>query len=225
MSRLPVLPTEDGELFDLVRSTLYTPVLGDVLDAVGYLRQTLPPSIQPIDEAMVLVGRAMPVVIADVHGPQVRPFGMLTEALDQLQTGEIYLARGGRTPCAAWGELLTVTAKIRGAAGAVIDGFHRDTRRVREERWPVFSRGRYCQDAAVRATVVDFRVPVEIGGVAVQPGDLVVGDRDGVVIVPADIERDVLTRALEKAVAENTVRAAIESGMSSTVAFQTYGVL
>jgi regulator of RNase E activity RraA len=174
---------------------------------------------------MVLVGRAMPVLIADVFGPQRSPFGRLTEALDQLGSGEVYLARGGRTECAAWGEIMTATARVRGAAGAVLDGFHRDTVRVLEQDWPVFSRGRSAQDAGVRATVLDYRVPAEIGGVLVRPGDLVLGDLDGVVVVPAEIEDEVLERALTKATAENLVRQAIENGMSSTDAFATYGVL
>jgi 4-hydroxy-4-methyl-2-oxoglutarate aldolase len=120
---------------------------------------------------------------------------------------------------------MTATARVRGAAGAVLDGFHRDTVRVLEQDWPVFSRGRFAQDAGVRATVLDYRVPAEIGGVLVRPGDLVLGDLDGVVVVPAEIEDEVLERALTKATAENLVRQAIENGMSSTDAFATYGVL
>jgi regulator of RNase E activity RraA len=219
------LPGADADRFALVREHLYTPVVGDVLDQLGRTHQFLPPAIQPLQRSMVLVGRAMPVLIADVFGPQRSPFGRLTEALDQLGSGEVYLARGGRTECAAWGEIMTATARVRGAAGAVLDGFHRDTVRVLEQDWPVFSRGRFAQDAGVRATVLDYRVPAEIGGVLVRPGDLVLGDLDGVVVVPAEIEDEVLERALTKATAENLVRQAIENGMSSTDAFATYGVL
>jgi 4-hydroxy-4-methyl-2-oxoglutarate aldolase len=219
------LPGADADRFALVREHLYTPVVGDVLDQLGRTHQFLPPAIQPLQRSMVLVGRAMPVLIADVFGPQRSPFGRLTEALDQLGSGEVYLARGGRTECAAWGEIMTATARVRGAAGAVLDAFHRDTTRVLEQDWPVFSRGRFAQDAGVRATVMDYRVPVELGGVLVRPGDLVLGDLDGVVVVPAEIEDEVLERALTKATAENLVRQAIENGMSSTDAFATYGVL
>jgi 4-hydroxy-4-methyl-2-oxoglutarate aldolase len=150
------------------------------LDALGRHHQILPQPVQPLNEDMVLVGRAMPVLISDVFGRQDRPFGRLTEALDQLQENEIYLARGGRLPW--WGQLLTAAARARGATGAVIDGYHRDTPLVRDQSWPVFSRGRYAQDAAVRASVVDYRMPVEIGRVLARPGDLIVGDLDGVVV-------------------------------------------
>ena len=215
----------DSELFALCTRELYTPVVGDILDDLGFTRQFLPQSIQPLREEMKLAGRAMPVVMIDIYGKQKKPFGLLTEALDQLQPGEIYLAAGGERRCAYWGEILTATAKKRGAAGAVINGFHRDTPKVLEQNWPVFSRGRFAQDSGVRTQVVDFRCPIEIGQVSVQPDDLVFGDLDGVVIVPKKVEAEVIERALAKARGEKLVRTEIEAGMSSTAAFKKYGIL
>ena len=215
----------DSELFALICRELYTPVVGDILDDLGFTHQFLPQPIQPLREEMRLAGRAMPVVMIDVFGRQKKPFGLLTEALDQLQPGEIYLASGGEMRCAYWGEILTATAKKRGAVGAVINGFHRDTPKVLEQNWPVFSRGRFAQDSAVRTQVADYRCPVEIGQVSVQPDDLVFGDLDGVVIVPKKVEGEVIERALEKARGEKLVRKEIENGMSSTAAFKKYGIL
>ena len=215
----------DSELFALVLRELYTPVVGDILDDLGFTRQFLPQSVQPLREQMALAGRAMPVVMIDVFGKQKKPFGQLTEALDQLQPGEIYLASGGDMRCAYWGEILTATAKKRGAVGAVINGFHRDTPKVLEQNWPVFSRGRFAQDSGVRTQVADFRCPIEIGQVSVQPGDLVFGDLDGVIIVPKKVEAEVVERALAKARGEKLVRKEIEAGMSSTAAFKKYGIL
>jgi regulator of RNase E activity RraA len=215
----------DAELFALFTRELYTPVVGDILDDLGYTHQFLPQAIQPLREEMKLASRAMPVVMIDVFGKQKKPFGLLTEALDQLQPGEIYLASGGEMRCAYWGEILTATAKKRGAAGAVINGFHRDTPNVLEQNWPVFSRGRFAQDSAVRTQVVDYRCQIEVGQVAVQPGDLVFGDLDGVVIVPKKVEVEVIERALAKARGEKLVRKEIEAGMSSTDAFKKYGIL
>jgi len=215
----------DDELTGLIRDLLYTPVVGDVLDALGFYHQFLPQPIQPMREEMKLAGRAMPVVMADVRGKQKKPFGLLTEALDQLQPGEIYLANGGGMHCAYWGEILTATAKKRGAAGAAINGYHRDTPKVLEQNWPVFSRGRFAQDSAVRTEVVDFRCRIQIGQVKIQPGDLVFGDLDGVVIVPKKVEAEVIERALSKARGEKLVRKEIEAGMSSTAAFKKYGIL
>ena len=135
------------------------------------------------------------------------------------------MATGGSRNCAAWGEILTATARTRGAAGAVIDGYHRDTARVLEQTWPVFSRGSFAQDAGVRSRVIDFRCPVEIEGVRIAPRDLVFGDIDGVVIVPQAVEQEIIEKALEKARGEKVVRKAIEGGMSSTEAFRKFGIL
>src|SRR6516162_8092856 len=215
----------DTELFALILRELYTPVVGDILDDLGFTHQFLPQPIQPLREEMKLAGRAMPVLMIDVVGKQKQPFGKLTEALDQLQPGEIYLAGGGEMRCAYWGEILTATAKKRGALGAVINGFHRDTPRVLEQNWPVFSRGRFAQDSAVRTQVVDYRCPIEIGPVTAQPSDLVFADLDGVIVVPRKVEAEVIERALTKARGEKLVRKEIEGGMSSTAAFKKYGIL
>ena len=111
----------DAELFELFRNELYTPVVGDILDEIGNYHQFLPQPIQPIRITDKIIGRAMPVLMIDVFGPQEQPFGKLTAALDQLEPGEIYVAGGGAMRCAYWGEIMTATAKKRGAAGAVID--------------------------------------------------------------------------------------------------------
>lgn len=215
----------DSELFALCTRELYTPVVGDILDDLGCTHQFLPQPIQPLREEMKLAGRAMPVVMIDVFGKQKKPFGLLTEALDQLEPGEIYLASGGDMRCAYWGEILTATAKKRGAVGAVINGFHRDTPKVLEQNWPVFTRGRFAQDSAVRTQVVDFRCQIEIGQVTVQPGELIFADLDGVVVIPKRVEAETIKRALAKARGEKLVRKEIEAGMSSTAAFKKYGIL
>lgn len=215
----------DEELFNLIESELYTPVVGDILDELGYYHQFLPQPVQPMRLTDKLVGRAMPVLMIDVFGPQKKPFGKLTEALDQLQQGEIYVATGGTMRCAYWGEILTATARMRGGRGAVIDGYHRDTPQVLEQNWPVFSRGRYAQDSSVRTQVADYRCNIEIQGVWIAPGDLIFGDLDGVLVIPKKVERDVIAKALQKARGEKLVRKEIENGMSSTAAFAKYGIL
>jgi regulator of RNase E activity RraA len=216
---------DDEVLFELYRNELYTPVVGDILDELGCYHQFLPQPIQPVELHYKVIGRAMPALMIDVYGPQEKPFGKLTEALDQLRKNEIYIASGGDMRCAYWGEILTATAKARGASGAVINGFYRDTTRVLEQNWPVFSRGRYAQDSCVRTQVVDFRCRIEIGGVCIMPGDLVFGDMDGVLIIPRQHEVVATRQALEKARGEKLVRKEIENGMSSTAAFIKYGIL
>jgi len=215
----------DKELFDLIKTRLYTPVVGDILDKYRKIHQFLPPQIQAMRDSDIIVGRAMPAIITDVFGEQVKPFGLLTESLDQLEQGEVYIASGGAMRCAYWGEILTVTSKKRGAVGAIVNGYHRDTPMILNQCWPVFSRGRFAQDSSVRTIVSKYRCPLEIEGVWINPGDLVFADMDGVLIIPKDIEEKVIQEALKKAGTEKTVLQKIEQGMSSTEAFKKYGVL
>lgn len=215
----------DAQLIELFKNELYTPVVGDILDELGCYNQFLPQPIKPINDTDKLIGRAMPVLMIDVYGPQTQPFGKLTEALDQLKEGQIYVASGGDMRCAYWGEILTATAKKRGAVGAVINGYYRDSEKVMKQNWPVFSRGRYAPDSGVRTQVVDYNCDIQLGNVWIKPGDLIFGDLDGVLVIPAKYEVEVVTKALIKARGEKLVRKEIENGMSSTDAFKKYGIL
>ena len=228
----------DEELFSLIREKLYTPVVGDILDQMGYTHQFLPMSIRPLtalvppgmvepmqpDNRNKLVGWACTVLENDVFSAPKKPFGYLTEALDQLRPNEIYVATGAHNS-ALWGELLTATSRVKGAAGAVIDGPTRDTPQVLEQNFPVFCTGCWAQDSSLRTYVCDFRCPIEIGQVTVHDGDLMFGDVDGVLVVPRGIVEEVIEKALEKAAGEKLVRKAIENGMSATDAFAHFGIL
>lgn len=217
--------TTEPTALNVLRDRLYTPVVGDILDEMGLHHQFLPAEVRPMLPNMRVAGRAMTVLMIDVFGEQQQPFGRLTEALDSIQPDEVYLATGGTGRCAYWGEILTATARHRGGVGAVVNGFHRDTPQILAQDWPVFSRGAWAQDSRVRTQVVDLRCPIEIGAVTIQDGDIVFGDVDGVLVIPQQIADDVVSRALAKATGENSVRAAIENGMSATEAFATYGIL
>lgn len=217
--------SNDSELFELLKKYLYTPVVGDIMDEMGYYHQFLPAAVHGMVPDMILAGRAMPVRIETVTPGRTKPFGLLTEALDQILPGEVYVGACENINCAAWGELLTATARVRGAVGAVINGYHRDTPQILKQNWPVFSIGGYAQDMSVRGAIIEYRCTVQIGEVIIRPGELVFADCDGVLIVPREIEGDVLTRAFEKARGEKDVRHAIEDGMSATEAFRVFGIL
>ena len=110
-------------------------------------------------------------------------------------------------------------------AARFLDGYSRDTDGVLEQNFPTFSRGCYAQDSGARSRVLDFRIPIEIGQVSVNSGDLIFGDRDGVLVVPRQLEQEAISMALEKASKENLVQASIENGMSAEEAFKRFGVL
>lgn len=226
------------ELFALIREKLYTPVVGDILDQMGYTHQFLPAAIRPLtalvppnlvgtfenDKRNKLVGWACTILENDIYAPAKKPFGYLTESLDQLRPGEVCVATGAHNS-ALWGELLTATSRTKGAVGAVLDGCTRDTPQVLEQNFPVFCTGCWAQDSSVRTYVCDYRCTIEIGQVTIHDGDLIFGDVDGVLVVPKEIVEPVMEKALEKAAGEKLVRQAIEGGMSATDAFAKFGIL
>src|SRR5580698_6238067 len=211
----------DDELFAIAQHELFTCVVGDIMDKMQLRHQYLPPTIRPLQQDMIVLGRAMPVLSGDVFQEKVegsanplsaKPFGLMLEALDDLRPNEIYINTGSSPRNALWGELLSTRALKLGARGAVLNGYIRDTRPILDMNFPVFSFGSYGQDAGPRYKVYDFRIPVEIQGVRVNPGDILFGDIDGVLVVPADAETEIFTKALEKARGEKVVRRELEAG-------------
>ena len=154
-----------------------------------------------------------------------RSFGLMLEALDDLKSGEVYICTGSSPRYALWGELMSTRAIHLGAAGAVVDGYSRDTNGILRLNFPCFSYGRYAQDQGPRGKVIDFRVPIEIGGVGISPGDIVFGDVDGVLIVPRTSEGEIFALALEKAHGEKLVAQAIRLGSSAVDAFKKFGIM
>lgn len=222
----------DDELFDIIREELYTAVVGDIMDKMGLLHQFLSPKIQPLRDDMFVVGRAMTVLEADVvsdssrNNPVLnRPFGLMLEALDDLKKNEVYVCTGSSPSYALWGELMATRAQILGAAGAVVDGYSRDTKGILELNFPSFSYGRYAQDQAPRGKVIDFRVPIEMNGVRINSGDIIIGDIDGVCVVPKEYEEEVFRLAIEKARGEKMVQKKIQEGMSTVEAFAKFGIM
>ncbi|MEM8891331.1 MAG: RraA family protein [Bacteroidota bacterium] len=224
----------DAELISLMKEKLFSAVIGDVMDKLGFLHQFLSPQIQPLRPDMLLVGRAMPVLEADCFGEisadsanpiMKKPFGLMLEALDDLKTNEVYICTGSSPNYALWGELMSTRAMKLGAAGAVLDGYVRDTNGILDLNFPTFTYGSYAQDQGPRGKVIDFRVPIEIDGVKINPGDWVFGDRDGVCIIPEEAEEEIIRKAIEKAEGEKLVQKAILNGMGAVEAFEKFGIM
>jgi regulator of RNase E activity RraA len=224
----------DEELFALSRGELYTAVVGDIMDILGHKRQFLPPSIQPLRDDMVVIGRAMSVLEMDDEGGEGpgrqsavvnRPFGLMLPALDDLKPGEVYVCSGSSPAYALWGELMSMAATNRGAVGSVVNGYSRDTKGILAQNFACFSMGRYSQDQRPRGKVVDFRCTIKFGDVTVRPGDIVFGDLDGVCVVPKEIETEVFTQAFEKARGEKRVFEAIKGGMKAQESWDKFGIM
>lgn len=224
----------DHELFLLAKEKLFTALVGDAMDKMGFLHQFLPPGLKPLNPNSVLIGRAMPVlemdnsgeVVEDAHNPVLKkPFGAMFEALDNLRENEVYICTGSSFRYALWGGLMSVRALKLKAAGAVVNGFSRDTKDVLHLDFPTFSLGAYAQDQGPRGKVIDYRIPIEWGGIRICPGDIVFGDGDGVLIIPKEVEEEAFSRAMEKALGEKSVLKALQEGTSASEAFEKFGIM
>ncbi len=222
----PPLAAIAGITFAMMRQSLYSAVVCDALDAEGLPHQSPRVPLRPLTTTGVLVGRCKTTLWADMAHPDPKPYELELAAVDGCRTDDVIIAAaGGSMRSGIWGELLTTAARNGGCVGVIVDGAVRDLSKMREMQFPVFARGTCIYDSKDRQRVIDIDLPVEIDGVRFWPGDLVIADEDGVVVVPRATEEAVLRRAWDKVHAENEVRDAIRGGMKATDVFRKYGVL
>ena len=204
-------------------------VLSDVMDVLGLMNQAMQPFVRPLDESLVLAGRArtgLYMLAYEVRDGE-NPYEIEIALVDDLKPGDVpVLACDGPTQrIAPWGELLSTAAQVRGAAGCITDGLVRDVRQIREMRFPVFHGGIGPLDTKGRARMVQRNVPVECAGVKVRDGDIVFGDVDGVVVIPQERAAEVLARANEKVAGEGRTRDELRQGRLLGEVFDKYRIL
>lgn len=217
---------EDIELFERVQRNLYTAVIADALDELGAHEQAMREYLRPVSPEGKFVGWARTIVCRDVYYIPPDPYSLEIEAVDSILPGEVVAVSTGESKRnAPWGELLSTAALARGARGAVIDGLVRDVNKIQALGFPLFAAGIKPVDSKGRGLVVDYNVPAQCGGVVVNPGDLVVGDFDGVVVIPAHLLDDTLRIAMDKVVKENHTRKELLEGAYLTDVYARYGVL
>jgi 4-hydroxy-4-methyl-2-oxoglutarate aldolase len=221
-----MMTTEEGPTRGQVErlAALYTPVVADVLDRLGHRVHSLRADIRPLARGMAAAGVAR--TVRTVPAPELamaEPYEGEMAAVDDLRPGDVMVV----SECGAsfWGELLSTAARYRGCLGVVIDGYTRDTRAIAAMGFPVFCRGIHPADSLGRLDVAGHDLPIRCGGVLVRPGDLILADEDGIVVIPRDVAEQALRLAEEKVRGENLVRQALAGGMSVTEAFRRYGVL
>jgi len=216
---------------DLMRAKdkLYTPVLSDVLDSLGHTSQAMTPNIRPLDEGVVLIGRARTgayMAVCDAGAEGENPYELEIKLIDDIKPGEIpVLGCAGNLTIAPWGELLTTATKMRGGVGCVTDGLTRDVRFIREMKFPVFCGGIGPLDSRGRGKMQEIDRPMQCGGVRVRSGDIVFGDVDGVVVIPREIEDKVFEAAFRKVEGENRSRDELLQGRLLGDVYAKYGIL
>jgi regulator of RNase E activity RraA len=222
-SAAPDTPS-DLPLIERLAEIPYTGAITDILDEMGYPNHTLPHSIQSLVPGQTLAGRALTLLgePSEVQDPEIF-FPPVLNMLGTIKPGDVLTYQTNDNTSAHLGELSSETAKFRGARGAVIDGGARDTEYIFRLGFPVFARYKTPADIRGRWLLVDWNVPIVIGSVAIAPGDLVVGDRDGVIVIPQKIAEEVITKAEEVVHTENLVRKAILEGVLPIDAYRRYG--
>lgn len=220
--------TVDAKLLARARRELYTGVISDVLDSLRYREHAMKPHVRPLDESLVICGPARTALYMEVFhvGKGKNPYELEIALIDDLKPGEVAVMgcpRGDRV--APWGELLSTASRARKAAGCVTDGLVRDVKLIREMKFPVFAGGVGPLDSKGRGVVAAIDVPISCGGAAVNPGDYVFGDVDGVCVIPRRLARECFKRALQKATSENTVRKELERGDKLADVFKRHGIL
>ena len=218
----------DTDYLDRIAERLYSSVLSDVLDDTGHRHQVMRPDVRPLYPEAKVVGRAATMLAIEVSELPPEPYKLMMELLDGLHPGEVVVGavQGSGSPRAAlWGELLSTHTRARGGRGVVLDALSRDSWGIAEMKFPVFATGLSPADSKGRLEVIAIRTTIPVAGVSVADGDLVVADVDGCVIVPAEIEEQVVKLALEKVAGENTMRDILSKGASIREVFAEHGIL
>jgi|TARA_B100000809_G_C15072550_1_gene506616 4-hydroxy-4-methyl-2-oxoglutarate aldolase len=218
--------TPDKITLEMMRSSFYSAVVSDALDALGYPRQSPRVSLAPLTTGGVLVGYCKTTLWEEMQGKDPSPYELELQAVDECQPDDVLIAAAaGSMRSGIWGELLSTAAGNRGCIGVIVDGAVRDVEKMAAMGFTVFARGTSVYDSQDRQRVSAIDVPVEIDGVRFSSGDLVIADRDGVVVVPAEVQEQAVQAAWKKVHAENVTRDAIRDGMKATDAYRKYGVL
>ncbi|MBB6673054.1 RraA family protein [Cohnella nanjingensis] len=215
-----------GFEFDFLEKNLYSAVIADILDDLGYRQQTFGAGIRLIDPSLKISGRAFTAQAAKVFDIPAEPYKLQMKAIDSVSSGEVFVVSTGAPDEAAfWGELIATACRARGGRGAIVDGLSRDTAKIMEMKFPLATRGQVPTDSKGRINLIAYQQPIEIDGVRIRPGDYVFADIDGIAVVPRVIEDETIRKAMEKVSGENVVREALQNGMLCTEAFKTFGIL
>lgn len=211
---------------DEISSKLFSAVLSDILDSIGITGQVAEQSLRPLHPDMRVVGYARTARGVTVNRIPIQPYKKLLASIDSLTSDQVLVIGLEPTSVSAmFGGLLATAVQVAGGRGVIVDGNIRDAKEIERLGMPTFMRGFLPLDSFGRDEVVEVDGPVNLGGVLVHPGDLILADFDGVVVVPQAVENEVLHQAFRKVEGEGEVRHALLGGMSTAEAFETFGIL
>jgi len=205
---------------------LYTGVVCDVLDGLGFRQQAIGGQVRPLTPANKVAGRVFPARAMAVTAIPFEPYKLEIAAVDAMRAGDVFVVDAGNDCGSAfWGELLTTACMAKGVRGVVMTAATRDMWNIRKLGFPVFGVGFHPADSKGRLDVVSIGEPITIAGVRARSGDFVLGDEDGVVVIPAEAAEETVRRALEKVSGENVAREDLARGVPMGEVFRKYGIL
>lgn len=211
---------------EFLKKNLYSGVLCDVMDSMGYRKQCIGQKIMPLKDNTVIFGPAFTSIATVVYSMPESPLTAQCKVVDQLSEGEIYvLVTRGDYNCAVFGELFATAVKSRKGAGVLLDGYARDLKSIKEMDFPLFYAGRDPRTSKGRAEINECQIPVIMDGVTIRPGDMIFGDIDGVAVIPREISDEVIEKAIETMKSEDKVRESLQSGVSLEEVYAVHGTI
>ncbi len=217
----------ESELFDYLEQHAYAGIISDILDENGYRAQVISPDchIKPLNDDFVTVGRAV-TMLNDINGDAEDPYKLVIECIDNIKpdsvlvtTGKVSLTTG------IMGELTAMALRNRKVRGSIVNGYSRDLRKIKKMNFPTFAWGASPIDTTGRVRVIDYNITVEIGGVKIEPGMLIFADLDGIVTIPKEVEKSIISQIIERISVENLVRDDLEKGRKMREVWDNYQVL
>lgn len=220
----------DSEIFAFVKENLYVAAVCDILDELGYRHQAMHQRLRPLlpdRKQCGFVGRARTARWMETdYIVEKDPYGLEIEVMDSLKSGDVIVHSTDYSGTnAPWGELMTTVAQKNGAVGCICDSQIRDCVKIINMGFPVYYAGIRPLDSKGRGIMMAYDVPIRCGEVLVRSGELVFADFDGIVVIPRDMEQNVIQRSQDKILKENLSRKELLRGNTLREVYDKYGVL
>ena len=211
---------------DYLKKVLYSGILCDVMDTLGYRNQALGMKIRPLGDDTVIFGPAFTSIGTQVYSMPADPLMAQCKIVDQLKEDEVYvLVTRGEYNCALFGELFATAVNTKKGAGVLLDGLARDLKELKKMDFPLFFKGTLPTTSKGRCEINESQIPVIIDGVTINPGDMIFGDIDGVAVIPKEIADEVFEKSLETIEKENMVRDGLKQGRTLEDVYKEIGAI
>ncbi len=218
---------KENDLFEYLEKSAYASAFSDIMDEMGHRKQVVSPDagIKPLNDQYAAMGRAV-TLLNSPDTNEKDPYDLVIQCIDAMSAGTILVTTGSEhLVTGIMGELTATALHVKGCRGAVVNGYTRDAKKIIRMNYPTFAWGSSPIDTTGRARVVGANIPITIGGVTITPGDIVYADMDGIIVIPKNIENEVIQKVIERISTENTVRKELAEGQKMAEVWSKHGVL